>query len=175
MFGFFGKAKGRMQIGPMLEQSKYLLLHHGIHMTTTDWDDPYLYGYYSGATFVLLKAGSSGRMDNADISTVQAWGWMQLTDLPELLYLTRTSSVSGGKSSEWKDGSDKGILWSMLLTGNANRSSQKVQEAIELGRDFEQMAELAGVTGEKNELQSAAACVYQRDWFEYIRLKKKCS
>lgn len=175
MFGFFGKAKGRMQIGPMLDQSKYLLLHHGIHMTTADWDDPYLYGYFSGATFVMLKAGSSGCMDIADISAVQAWGWMQLTDLPEQLYFTRTNSFSGGQSSEWKDGSDKGILWSMLLTGNANRSSHKVQEAIELGREFEPLAQLARVTGETNELESAAASIYQRDWFEYIRQKKNDS
>ena len=174
MFDAMRKAKGRMQLGPFIEQSKYLLLHHGIHMAPADWEDPYLYGYFSGATFVLLKAGSQGKLEGASIAAVQAWGWLELTTLPERLYLTRTDMLSGGRSEEWKSGSEGGILWSLLTTGRADRSAPKVREAIEAAGALKRLARGAGVAIDGGDhLQDAAAFVFQRDWFEYIAAKKR--
>lgn len=174
MFKMLREAKGRMQIGPLIEQSRYLLLHHGIHMTSADWDDPYLYGYFNGSTFVLLKAGS---MDAESIGAVQARGWTELTTLPDRLFLTRTQTLSGCQSEEWKAGFQNGVLWSMLLTGHANRNAPKVVEAVADGREFARLAHMKGSVkaANPNELQDAAAFVYQRDWFNYIAGKKQAA
>lgn len=173
MFKFVREAKARMQIGPMIEQSKFLLVHNGIHMTPADWDDPYLFGYFAGSTWVLLKAGSEGKLEGGSVGVVQAWGWEELTTLPGRLYSTRTISYSPGGSDDWKSGSDNGMLYGLLLTGHVDRSKPRVAEAIEASRDFVRVDMDGGSLAASGELQNAAAYVYYRDWYRYIVRKKR--
>lgn len=174
MFKAFREAKARMQIAPMLEQSKYYLLETGIRMSSADWDDPYLYGYHNGGTQALLVVGSSGRLAHESITRVQAWGWSELTGLPERLYVTRSISFIDANDQEWKSGFNKGLMWSSLLTGHVNRDAPDVQQTIEQGRALGALARQAVVGNDLGgELHDAAALAYQRDWLCYIQAKKR--
>lgn len=171
MFMAIREAKARMQIGPMLDQSKFLLLHNGIHLTSAEWDDPYLYGYFGGATTTLLKFGSSGKIDGESIAMVQCWGWERLSALPGQLYLSRFNSFQTSRNTEWSEGYDKGMLWALLLVGKAKADHPAVNEAIEAGRLFgKQFSDYSGHA--TNEMQDAAAIVFTRDWYNYIADRK---
>lgn len=73
MFRMMREAKARMQVGPLVDVTKNLLAEVGAHLNAGDWDDPYVYGYFGGATSILLKIGSSGKIDNKSTGVVQAW------------------------------------------------------------------------------------------------------
>jgi hypothetical protein len=174
MFGALRKAKGRMQIGPFLDQSKYFLMQNGIHMSPADWDDPYLYGHYYGSTFALLKAGSEGRLQGVELADVQAYGWNVLTTLPEELFFARTERYLTSKIPEWLSGSDNGIAWALLMTGRVNvkEPSPKIAEALAAGRELGRLANFGEVPQLGADLQNAAAFLCSRDWVGYIKDKK---
>lgn len=166
MFRFLREAKCRMQIRPLIEQAKYLLAHHAIQASPGDWDDPYLLGYYNGATLGLLQAGSEGLVDAKSIGVVQAWGWEELTTLPRDRFLVLTASLFRTHPDEWNAGFQAGILWSTLSTEGIDQSAPKVREALEASRTLAILSRAGG-----DELRNAAAFVFQRDWFGYIANK----
>lgn len=157
--------------GPMVEQQKLLLMHHGAHLTHADWDEPHLLGYHLGSIYTLLEFGIPA-MASHEKTQIAAWAWQQLTTMPEAFFLHRSAFLQGRQDVSWKKGFNKGMLYALLLLGKARRDAPEVAEALEAGRQLSQINGYIGVAA-PNEMQDAAAVVATHAWFAYVMDRRR--